>query len=141
VSNSTRTQRNLVQVVLEIPHVNEVPCCVEGPPLPQTHTHTHKVGLAPCCLASPMQGGCIEGFFFPVDGLVIIHPTRGMSQIWLVVRQGSFKFLESCLLLATYIETHSLATSGDFKNFLFLKIWRLLCLFSKKLFVELTLDY
>lgn len=63
VSNSTRTQRNLVQVVLEIPHVNEVPCCVEGPPNP-TNTHTHKVGLAPCCFASPMQGGCIEGFFF-----------------------------------------------------------------------------
>lgn len=119
MSNSTRTQRNLVQVVLEIPHVNEVPCCVEGPPLPPpTNTHTHKgLGLAPCCFASPMQGGCIEGFFFPVDGLVIIHPTRGMSQIWLVVRQGSFKFLESCLLLATYIETHSLATSGDFKFF------------------------
>jgi hypothetical protein len=109
--------------------------------VPPSHKHTHTQGwVSTCCFASPMQGGCIEGFLFQfcqVDGLVIIHPTRGMSQIWLVVRQGSLNFLESCLLLATYIETHCLAISGDFL-FLFLKIWRLFCIFSKKILIRIS---
>lgn len=63
VSNSTRAQRNLFQVVLAVPHVNEVPCCVEGPP----HEHTHtRLGWHLVALQVPCREVALRGFFFSI---------------------------------------------------------------------------
>ncbi len=48
-------------------------------------------------------GIIVSGVFFEASGLVIIH-TRGMSQIWLEVREkeSGRNILDSCLILTTY---------------------------------------
>jgi hypothetical protein len=68
----------LVQVVWEVPHVNKVPCCVEGSPRPPTNTHV-RLGWHLVALQVPCREVVLRFFFYQfcqVDGLVIIHPTE-----------------------------------------------------------------
>jgi hypothetical protein len=78
---------------------------------------------------SPTQGK--QGFFFfkifkEADWW---SPTRGMSQIWLDVRQWSRIFWKACLVLAS--TRNSLSKYGNMWLF-FLKMWRLLLFFFPK---------